>query len=236
MCVELSAKICFNFSVFRAKRGVITGKVKLLWGKFISECIRKFILVFHRPDIINFEKADIGEAVIYVSNHIDYRDGQFVLTALGKKLWPRTLAAKEWCDKFLLSPVMTAVGCIPIDRNSGDIGWLRECRRCASSGRSLLIFPEGTTTHEDTVQDFKAGFILVARTCNLKIIPVWHGPCRMFRRTPVVIGDAYSLSHDLAMTAEGFEKECERFREIVSGLASEYIPYKERKRNGKNHN
>lgn len=202
-------------------RGDITGKFTLVWGKFVASCIRNFIRVFYRPRVIGLEKADIGEPVVYVANHCGGGDGQVVLTALDKQR-PRTLAAKEWYSKPLLYPTMLAVGCIPIDRKSADVGWLRECRECIRSGRSLLIFPEGTSTYDDAVHSFKAGFIIAAKACGAKIVPVWHGPCRLFRRTPFVIGDAYELSPDLELTAEGFAKECERFRNIVSSLSEQY--------------
>ncbi len=175
--------------------------------------------IVYRPYIINPKNAYIGEPVIYVSNHCGGSDGQFMLTALGK-IRPRTLVAKEFYDKFFIHWLLTAVECIPIDRKSADIGWLRECISTVRSNRSLLIFPEGVSTYDDAVHSFKSGFILAARACSVKIVPVWHAHYKLFRKTPVVIGDAYELSSDLELTAEGMAKECEHFREIVSKLGT----------------
>lgn len=173
--------------------------------------------VVYSPTLINPEKADIGEPVVYVSNHCGGSDGQFMLTALGK-LRPRTLVAKEWYDKFFVNLILATVECIPIDRNSADVSWLRECVACARKGRSLLIFPEGVSTYDNAVHSFKSGFVLAARACGVKIVPIWHAHYKLFRKTPVVIGDAYSLPSDLELTAEDLEAECERFRKIVEEL------------------
>ncbi len=173
--------------------------------------------IVYRPVLTNPEKADIGEPVIYITNHCGGSDGQFMLTALGRHR-PRTLAAKDWYDRFFINWILAAVECIPIDRYSADVSWLRECVSSVRSGRSLLMFPEGVSTYDDTVHDFKSGFILAARACRVKIVPVWHAHYKLFRKTPVIIGDAYELSPDLSLTEEGLEKECERFRKIVAEL------------------
>jgi len=214
--------MCFNFCVFiHVSRGDITGNLNNIFGRFFASCTRLYMRIVYRPVLINAHNADIGEPVIYVSNHCGGSDGQFMLTALDKHR-PRTLVAKEWYDGFFIHCILKAVDCIPIDRNSADIGWLRDCISCTRSGRSLLIFPEGTSTYDNAVHSFKSGFILAARACGVKIVPVWHAHYKLFRKTPVVIGDAYELSPDLELTDEGFAKECERFRNIVSELSEQY--------------
>ncbi len=193
------------------------GWLTLMLGRFFASCTRLYMRVIYAPAVINPEKMDIGEPVLYVSNHCGGSDGQFMLTALGK-IRPRTLAAKDWYDRFFINWILRAVECIPIDRKSTDVSWLRECAACTRKGRSLLMFPEGVSTYDNAVHNFKSGFILAARACGVKIVPIWHAHYKLFRKTPVVIGDAYSLPSDLQLTAEGFEKECERFRMIVEEL------------------
>jgi 1-acyl-sn-glycerol-3-phosphate acyltransferase len=61
---------------------------------------------------------------------------------------------------------------IPIDREGGGLAGLKETLRRLKAGELVLIFPEGTRTHDGEVAPLKPGFIAVARRSRVPLIPV----------------------------------------------------------------
>jgi 1-acyl-sn-glycerol-3-phosphate acyltransferase len=88
---------------------------------------------------------------------------------------------------------------IPIDREGGGLAGLKETLRRLKAGEFVLIFPEGTRTHDGEVAPLKPGFIAVARRSRVPLVPVgidgayqaWPrtAPLPRLARLGVVIGE-----------------------------------------------
>jgi 1-acyl-sn-glycerol-3-phosphate acyltransferase len=72
----------------------------------------------------------------------------------------------------LLAPIIKFLDAIPIDREGGGLAGLKETLRRLKAGELVLIFPEGTRTHDGEVAPLKPGFISVARRSRVPLIPV----------------------------------------------------------------
>jgi 1-acyl-sn-glycerol-3-phosphate acyltransferase len=98
----------------------------------------------------------------------------------------------------LLAPLIKFLDAIPIDREGVGLAGLKETLRRLKAGELVLIFPEGTRTHDGEVAPLKPGFISVARRGRVPLIPIgldgayqaWPRTSRFPRggRVAVVIG------------------------------------------------
>jgi 1-acyl-sn-glycerol-3-phosphate acyltransferase len=98
----------------------------------------------------------------------------------------------------LLAPLIKFLDAIPIDREGVGLAGLKETLRRLKAGELVLIFPEGTRTHDGEVAPLKPGFIAVARRSRVPLVPVgldgayqaWPRTSRFpqFGRIAVVIG------------------------------------------------
>lgn len=71
-----------------------------------------------------------------------------------------------------LKQLIAFLDAIPIDREGGGLAGLKETLRRLKAGELVLIFPEGTRTHDGEVAPLKPGFIAVARRSRVPLIPV----------------------------------------------------------------
>ena len=121
-------------------------------------------------------------AYVVVSNHQSNLDPMVHLQALPLSL--RVLAKREMFQILLLGPAMRTAGMIEVDRDSPDFRRIDQAAaRSLAAGHSLLVYPEGTTSPDGTIGDFKDGAFIIAVTSQVPIVPVTiHGTCRTGRR------------------------------------------------------
>jgi 1-acyl-sn-glycerol-3-phosphate acyltransferase len=101
-----------------------------------------------------------------------------------------------------LKQLIAFLDAIPIDREGGGLAGLKETLRRLKAGELVLIFPEGTRTHDGEVAPLKPGFIAVARRSRVPLIPVgldgayqaWPRSAKLPRvgRIGIVIGEPIS--------------------------------------------
>ena len=120
-------------------------------------------------------------AYVVVSNHQSNLDPMVHLQALPLSL--RVLAKREMFQILLLGPAMRTAGMIEVDRDSPDFRRIdKAAARSLAAGHSLLVYPEGTTSPDGTIGDFKNGAFIIAVTSQVPIVPVTiHGTCRLLK-------------------------------------------------------
>jgi 1-acyl-sn-glycerol-3-phosphate acyltransferase len=111
---------------------------------------------------------------IYCPNHESHLDVFFVASVL-----PEEIAAKLVCfskREHFDSPVMRRFAefarAIPLDREGDVRGSLRLAGEALSSGRPLLIHPEGTRTTTGHMNRFRGGASLLAIQHQVPLVPV----------------------------------------------------------------
>ena len=72
----------------------------------------------------------------------------------------------------ILAQLIRFLDAIPIDRDGVGLSGLKETLRRLKAGELVLIFPEGTRTHNGEVAPLKPGFIAVARRSRVPLVPV----------------------------------------------------------------
>lgn len=118
------------------------------------------------------ENLSRDHAVIFVSNHQSYPDPITIFYALG---FPCSVLAKKEVEKIpFICGWMEVLDCVYIDREDArkSLTALKQASDNVKSGKSIIIFPEGTRTHDGTLGEFKAGAFRVAETTHAPIVPV----------------------------------------------------------------
>ena len=68
--------------------------------------------------------------------------------------------------------IVSGLDAIPIDREGGGLGGLKETLKRIKRGEYVLLFPEGTRTPDGEVHPFKPGFCAIARRARVPLVPV----------------------------------------------------------------
>ena len=112
-----------------------------------------------RLAVQGLEHVSLATAYVVVSNHQSNLDPMAHLGALPLSL--RVLVKREMFRIWLPGPAMRAIGMIQVDRDSPDYGRIDQAAaRALAAGHSLLAYPEGTTSPDATIGEFKDGAFL----------------------------------------------------------------------------
>ncbi len=117
------------------------------------------------------EHLQVGQSYVIVANHQSILDAMVHLVALGFPM--RILAKQELFRIPVLGSAMRAIGMVEVDRaNPNFVAINRFATDAFSAGRSLLVYPEGTTSKDGTLGRFKDGAFSIAIAHGIPILPV----------------------------------------------------------------
>ncbi|MDZ7859953.1 MAG: (d)CMP kinase [Candidatus Krumholzibacteriota bacterium] len=139
---------------------------------------------------------------IFASNHSSLSDPPIVATSLKRKLW--ILAKKELFETPVFSALLRKYRAVPIDRDSFDRSALSTVINKLKEKESILMFPQGTRSKDNMVEELKVGIGFIAMRARASIIPVYlrgsnHLLRAMLRREkleliigpPILLNDSY---------------------------------------------
>ncbi|MBC8335990.1 MAG: 1-acyl-sn-glycerol-3-phosphate acyltransferase [Anaerolineales bacterium] len=141
----------------------------------IARPIIKFLLrsIFHLLSPITIEgKENIpyGKPYIVAMNHVSLFDPPFITS-----FWPEMLeviGAQTVFEKPGQRELLKSYGVIPVHRGNYDRALLDKLFSAISSGRPLLIAPEGGRSHETAMRRAKPGVAYIFEKAKVPIIPV----------------------------------------------------------------
>ena len=190
-----------------------------------------------RVAVHDLEHVRPTAAYVVVSNHQSNLDPMVHLQALTLSL--RVLAKREMFQILLLGPAMRTAGMIEVDRDSPDFRRIDQAAaRSLAAGHSLLVYPEGTTSPDGTIGDFKDGAFIIAVTSQVPIVPVTiHGTCQIWPpgcsaihggQVHIVVGSPLLTSglthHDIARLREqARDVICSAHRDLVTAMSAKAV-------------
>ena len=111
------------------------------------------------------------------ANHVSGQDPLLLIAAADRPL--RFLIAREQYERFGLTWLFRAVGCIPVDRRGRPERALREAYSALRSGEVVAIFPHGRIhLPTDPPRALKGGAVRLAVALQCPILPVRVGGIR----------------------------------------------------------
>lgn len=110
--------------------------------------------------------------IILASNHASNLDPLFIGVAAPRFI--HYLAKKELFSNPLFGFVLRRIcGALPVDRDQMDRSILREVFALLERREMLLVFPEGTRTHDGALGEAKLGVGMIAHHARAMVIPVY---------------------------------------------------------------
>ena len=142
---------------------------KNLIYKAVYHGARSLIEVFATLEVTGWEGVPAG-ACLFASNHQSMLDPPLVGSSLPREI--SFIARRSLFDNPVFGFVIRACHSIPVDRGEADIGAIRAALNALASGEGLLIFPEGTRSHDGDITEPKAGAGLLACKSGVPVIPI----------------------------------------------------------------
>ncbi len=126
--------------------------------------------VFARIDVVGCENVPDGPCIV-AANHVSYLD-PFSMGFIDSRQFS-VVARDTLMKNALAKKLLLNMNAIPIKRGeSGNLGVFREILSQIRSGRSVIIFPEGTRSPDGRLQKGKAGVGFLAMKSGVPILPV----------------------------------------------------------------
>jgi len=150
----ISPKVSFYFS-------------KHVWARLFC------IIAGVRIRIKNIDRINkLNEHVIFCSNHQSNYD---IIAIYRSAINPIYFIAKKELKKLpFIGWYISTIGMIFIDRSNKDKAMesMKKAGKLIKSGKDVITFPEGTRSRSGELQMFKRGSFIIAKTSNIKIVPV----------------------------------------------------------------
>jgi 1-acyl-sn-glycerol-3-phosphate acyltransferase len=140
------------------------------------------------------------KARVVVANHSSYLDIPLVLAASTHDF--AFVTKRELLDWPVIARITRSGGHIPVDRDRAESRGAVVARmvKTLRAGRDVMVFPEGTFSHDDGLRPFHAGAFKAALSAGVPIVPmalegvsrVWSQHARFPRpgHVAIWIGDA----------------------------------------------
>lgn len=120
------------------------------------------------------ENIPKNETVLFTPNHKGYLDIFTMCSAIGD-IKPSGFVAKIELQKIpLVNRWMSIMGSLFLDREDrrASLKLFRDGIQRMKDGHSLVVFPEGTRSSDDTFGEFKGGSLRLAKDGNAVVVPV----------------------------------------------------------------
>lgn len=132
-----------------------------------------------RVKVTGMENIDPDKPYVYLANHQSMYDIWAILGCFPPVI--KWFAKQELFKIPLIGRAMAKTGYLSVDRAQPREAMkaLKEAAQTIKNGSSVVIFPEGTRTHDGHLQPFKKGGFVLAIEAGVPIVPVvirnsWH--------------------------------------------------------------
>ena len=125
-----------------------------------------------RVKVIGKQNIDLNNSYLIVSNHQSFLDIAILFNSIPVNL--HFLGKEELKKMPFIGWFMKSMGMVFVDRKDRrkSLLSLRDASDLIKSGKSVMIFPEGTRSKTGEVRMFKKGGFFIAQHANANLVPV----------------------------------------------------------------
>lgn len=195
------------------------------FARFIFWAAYPFLRLIYPMKIVWEDKKTTRETLlngncVVFSNHLGYVEGLFMTRLLKRyKVW--TFVGRDWYEKKGINWLFRNTPYISIERKGGmDTSWLDNAKGVMAKGASVYVLPEGHTSPIDQMDEFKPGFLMLAKQNDSALVPMYISrKIEPFKFTTLVIGKPliYDL-HEEGRPSLVLKKYCNECRTAVDNL------------------
>ncbi len=141
--------------------------------QLVRQCARRVLTLSGiRIQVLHPERMPAEGTAMLVSNHVSIADAAVLVAALPFDV--RFVANHVYAEYAILGPIIRAACANIVNRSSwrsrADSG--HAMQQALATGRSLLVFPEGTTSDTGELLPFRSGAFRAAARTGRPIVPV----------------------------------------------------------------
>lgn len=129
-----------------------------------------FFRLFNRWEVVGHHHVPKTGGVLLIANHTSYADPPIVGTACPRPV--HFMAKAELFSIPLLSGFIRRTHAFPVRRGGADRAALRRAIRLLREGKVLLVFPEGTRSHDGRLKDLELGAAFIALSAQAQVVPL----------------------------------------------------------------
>jgi 1-acyl-sn-glycerol-3-phosphate acyltransferase len=125
-----------------------------------------------RVEVKGLDRLDSAQTYVFTPNHQSVIEVPLMVTYLGRN--PAFLAKKELFKIPIFSYGIRQIGIVPVDR-SNSAAAVESARRAThnlQTGKSYVVYPEGTRSPDGRPLPFKKGAFLMAVDAGVPVVPV----------------------------------------------------------------
>ncbi len=152
---------------FDFTRGKILSKIVKYWARTI------FFSAGIKSKIVGADNLDNSKNYIFAANHSSSLDIPLLLGYLPFWIVPVSKVELKWIP--FLGWAMQMAGHIFVDRRDHEkaMSSLKKAKESLiKRPRSILLFPEGSRTHDGNLKQFKSGGLSIAIETNIPVAPI----------------------------------------------------------------
>jgi 1-acyl-sn-glycerol-3-phosphate acyltransferase len=135
--------------------------------KFWKEFSRYHFKILYGYELIHFERLAEAKSMILAANHISWFDPPIIGALAPFEIG--FLAKAELFKNRIFGALISNLNSVPIVRKSTDLKAINKVLELLGSGKSLLIFPEGTRNGKS----IKPGVGMFAMRMKCDILPIY---------------------------------------------------------------
>ncbi len=133
-------------------------------------CFRVMYATYFRWRVFHPERVPESGAVLLACNHASILDPPLVGCGLKREC---TFLARETLFRFPpIRWLFTQWQAVPIDRDGGGASGMKRIVAALGRGRAVILFPEGTRTHDGQLQSVRHGVGLIVVKSGAPVVPV----------------------------------------------------------------
>ena len=133
-------------------------------------CFRVMYATYFRWRVFHPERVPESGAVILACNHASILDPPLVGCGLHREC---TFLARETLFRFPpIRWLFTKWQAVPLDRDGGGASGMKRIVAALGRGRAVILFPEGTRTHDGQLQSVRHGVGLIVVKSGAPVVPV----------------------------------------------------------------
>ena len=174
-CYFFGALIAFLPAMFRAKKMRLANDPNA--SKYIQKCVERWAGTLMKITGVTVtvegrENIPKDTAVMFTPNHQGNYDIPLMLLYLDR---PHGLVAKAETKKIpFVNTWMTLLNCVFLDRSNPRKAMeaMRDAEALLKHGESMVVFPEGTRSRGDHMNEFKSGAFKMACKAKVPVVPV----------------------------------------------------------------
>ena len=150
----------------------LTGRVDLLWNLSLWAAGAGYRCAGIQVRAVGREQLEDGRAYLFMPNHVSNLDPPIIAPLLRRRI---CIIAKHQLFKIpLFGRAMNALDFVSVDRSNSKaaVEAVRRAVHVLQSGRSMLIFPEGTRSRDGRLLPFKKGPFQLAMDAGVPVVPI----------------------------------------------------------------